>query len=38
MKNKKLVSDTAEIAKPKNGKATTTNGAKEATKAKAGAG
>jgi DnaK suppressor protein len=38
MKNKKLVSDTAEIAKPKSGKATTTNGAKAATKAKAGAG
>jgi DnaK suppressor protein len=38
MKNKKLNSDTAEIAKPKNGKATTTNGAKAATKAKAGAG
>ena len=28
MKNKKLISDTAEIAEPKNGKATTTNGAK----------
>ena len=38
MKNKKLNSDTAEIAKPKNGKATTTNSAEVATKAKAGAG
>ena len=34
MKNKNLVSDTAEIAEPKNGKATTTNDAKAATKAK----
>ncbi len=38
MKNKKLVSDTAEIAELKNGKVTTTNGAEAATKAKAGAG
>ena len=38
MKNKKLISDTAEIAEPKNGKATTTNGAKMAAKTKAGAG
>jgi DnaK suppressor protein len=38
MKNKKLISDTAEIAKPKNGKAKTANGAKAATKAKAGVG
>ncbi len=38
MKNKKLVFDTAEIAKPKNGKATTTHGAKAAKNANAGAG
>jgi DnaK suppressor protein len=38
MKIKKLISDTAEIAEPKNGKATMTNGAKGAAKAKAGAG
>jgi DnaK suppressor protein len=38
MKNKKLVSDTAEIAEPKNSKATTINGAKATTKAKVGAG
>ena len=38
MKNKKLNSGTAEIATPKNGKATTTNGAKVAPKTKAGAG
>jgi DnaK suppressor protein len=38
MKNKKLNSGTAEIAKPKNGKAATTSGAKVAPKTKAGAG
>ena len=38
MKNKKVISDTAEIAALKNGEATATNGAKAATKAKAGAG
>ena len=38
MKNNKLNSDTIEIAKPKNGKVTTTNGAKVAKKTKAGAG
>ena len=38
MKNKKLMSNTAEIAEPKNGKASKTNGAKAAAKAKAGAG
>lgn len=38
MKNKKLVSDTAEIAEPKNGKATKINGANAVTKAKTGAG
>ena len=38
MKNKKVISDTAEIAVPTNGDATATNGAKAATKAKAGAG
>jgi DnaK suppressor protein len=38
MKNKKLNPDTAEIAKLKNGKATTANGAEVATNAKAGAG
>ena len=38
MKNKKLISNTAEIAEPKNGKATTTTRVKAATKAKAGAG
>jgi DnaK suppressor protein len=38
MKNKKLISNTAEIAEPKNGKVTSTNGVKAATKAKAGAG
>jgi len=37
MKNKKLISDTAEIAKPGNGKAITANGAKAAAKAKTGA-
>ena len=36
MKNKKLISDTAKIAKPKNGKASTANGAKVAAKAGAG--
>ena len=36
MKNKKLNSDTAEIAKPKNGKALTTNGAKAVANASAG--
>jgi hypothetical protein len=34
MKNKKLNSGTAEIAKPKNGKAATSNGAKGGTKDK----
>ena len=38
MKNKKLVSDIAEIAEPKNGKATKINGANAVTKAKTGAG
>jgi DnaK suppressor protein len=38
MKNKKLISGTAAIAKPKNGKATEANGAKAPAKAKAGAG
>ena len=38
MKNKKLVSDTAEIAEPKNGKALKTNGAKAVAKANASAG
>jgi DnaK suppressor protein len=38
MKNKKLNSGKAEIAEPKNGKATSTNGAKVVTKTKAGAG
>ena len=36
MKNKKLMSDTAEIAEPKNGKAIKTNGAKAAANASAG--
>ena len=35
MKNKKLLSDIIEIAEPKNGKASETNGAKAAAKAKA---
>ena len=34
MENKKLISATTEIAEPKNGKATTTNGGKAAAKAK----
>ena len=38
MKNKKLMSDTAEIAEPKNGKALKTNGVKAAVKANASAG
>ena len=38
MKNKKLISDTEEVAEPKNGNATTINGAKDLIKAKAGAG
>ena len=38
MKNKKLISDTEELAEPKNGNAKTVNGAKAMTKAKAGAG
>ena len=38
MKNKKPHSDKAEVAKPKNSNATPTNGAKVASKAKAGAG
>ena len=38
MKNKKRMSDTAEIAEPKNGKALKTNGAKAAAKANASAG
>jgi DnaK suppressor protein len=38
MKNKKLMSDTAEIAEPKNGKALKTNGAKASAKANASAG
>ena len=38
MENKKLISDTAEIAKPKNGKGTTTNGSKAPKKGQAGAG
>jgi len=38
MKNKKVFSDTAEVAALTNGEATATNGAKAATKAKAGAG
>ena len=38
MKNKKLISDTAKIAEPRNGKATTANSAKIVAKAKAGAG
>ena len=36
MENKKLIPDTAEIARPKNGKATTKNGAKVAKKGKVG--
>ena len=38
MKNKKLISDTEELAEPKNGNAKTVNRAKAMTKAKAGAG
>ena len=38
MKNKKLITDTAEITEPKNGKATKTNGAKAPAKANASAG
>ena len=38
MKNKKLMSNTAEIAEPKNGKASKTNGAKATAKANASAG
>ena len=38
MKNKKLISDTAEIAEPKNGKSSKSNGATTAVKAKPSAG